>query len=46
MCSPVSSKVANLVMENVETRALATLADPPRLRKRYVDDTFVIIISG
>jgi len=43
MGSPVSSIVANLVMENIETRALETLADPPRLRKIYVDDTFVIM---
>jgi len=30
-------------MENIETRALETYADPPRLWKRYVDDTFVIM---
>jgi len=30
-------------MENIETRALETFADPPRLWKRYVDDTFVIM---
>ena len=40
---PVLSIVANLVMENIETRARETFADPPRLRKRYVDDTFVIM---
>ena len=39
----VSSVVANLVMENIETRALETFADPPRLWKRYEDDTFVIM---
>jgi len=43
MDSPVSSVVANLIMEDVEKRALETFADPPRLWKRYVDDTFVII---
>jgi len=43
--SPVSSIVANLVMENIETRALETFAEPPRLWKRYVDDTFVIMKS-
>ena len=32
-----------LVMEDIETRALETFADPPRLWKRYVDDTFVIM---
>jgi len=29
-------------MENIEARALETFTDPPRLWKRYVDDTFVI----
>jgi len=43
MCSPVSSVVANLVMEHVETRVLETFADLPRLGTRCVDDTFVII---
>ena len=42
MRSPVSSVVANLVMEDVEKRALETFADLPRLLKRYVYDTFVI----
>jgi len=28
MCSPVSSVVANLITENVETSALETFADP------------------
>jgi len=37
--SPVSSVVANLAMEDDEKRALGTFTDPPRLRKRYVDDT-------
>ena len=41
--SHVSSVVTNLVMENVETRALETFADHTRLRKRYADNTFVII---
>ena len=46
----VSVVVANLVMEDVETRAFETFAHPPpppppppRLWLRYVDDTFVII---
>jgi len=42
MGSPVSV-VANLVMENIETRALETFVDPPRLWKRCVDGTFVIM---
>ena len=43
MGSPVSVVVANLVMEDVETRAIETFAHPSRLWLRYVDDTFVII---
>jgi len=43
MGSHVPSVVANLVMENIETRALETFPDPPRLWKRYVDGTFVIM---
>ena len=43
MGSPVSVVVANLVMEDVETRAIETFAHPPRLWLFYVDDTFVII---
>jgi len=43
MGSPVSSIVVNLVMENIETRALETFADPPCLWKGYLDDTFVIM---
>jgi len=35
MGSPVSSVVANLVMEDIETRALETFTDPPRLWKSY-----------
>jgi len=30
-------------MENIETRALETFADPPRLWKRCEDDNFVIM---
>ena len=39
MGSPVSVTVANLVMEDVEGRALATTDIPLRFWKRYVDDT-------
>ena len=45
MGSPVPSVVPNLVKENIETRALETCADSPRLWKTYVDDTFVIMKS-
>ena len=37
--SPVSVTFANLVMEDVEERALATTGIVPKFWKRYVDDT-------
>jgi len=43
MSSPVSSVIAKLVKEDVETSVLEAFADPLRLRKRYENDTFVII---
>ena len=39
MGSPVSVVVADLVMEDIESRALASYPSPPRFWKRYVDDT-------
>ena len=39
MGSPVSVTVANLVMEDVEDRALVTTDVPVRFWRRYVDDT-------
>ena len=39
MGSPVSVTIANLVMEDVEERALATADVQPWFWKRYVDDT-------
>ena len=43
MGSPISPIVANLFMEDMETRALTTSPYPPSLWKRFVDDTFTII---
>ena len=43
MGSPVSPVVANLNMEYFEHGALKSAVNPPRLWKRNVDDTFVIL---
>ena len=43
MGSPISPIVANLFMEDLETKALTTSLHPPSLWKRFVDDTFTII---
>ena len=43
MGSPVSVTMANLVMEDIEERALKTYHTEIPVWKRYVDDTFVII---
>ena len=40
---PVSVPVANLVMEDVEQRALATSEAQPPFWKRYVDDTLTAL---
>ena len=39
MGSPVSVVVADLVMEDIESRALTSFPSPPCFWKRYVDDT-------
>ena len=43
MGSPISPIIANLFMEDLESRALSTTPHPPSLWKRYVDDTLTII---
>ena len=42
---PVSVVIADLVMEDVEHRALRTYPNPPTFWKRYVDDTCCILRS-
>ena len=46
MGSPISPIVANLYMEDVEIKTINTAEHPPRVWKRYVDDTFVVIESS
>ncbi len=44
--SPVSVVVANLVMEDLEDRALRTFLHTPRLYYRFVDDTIAALKSN
>ena len=46
MGSPVSAVVANLYMEFFEELVLEMAPTRPRLRKRYVDGTFYILMKG
>ena len=42
MGSPISPIIVNIFMEAFERKALATALHPPRVWRRYVDDTWVI----
>ena len=45
MGSPINPIVANLFMEEFEIMAINSAVDPPRIWKRFVDNTFVVIDS-
>ena len=43
MGSPISTVVANLCMEVIEEQAIRNAVLPPKVWKRFVDDSFAII---
>ena len=46
MGSPISPIVANLFMEDLETRAIQSAQNPPSFWRRFVDDTLTIMQSS
>ncbi len=46
MCSPLSPVLANIFMEDFETRALETSPCKPKMWRRYVDDVLVVWHNG
>jgi len=43
MDSPISVTIANLVMEAIKTQAINSFINLPRIWKRFVDDTFLVL---
>jgi len=43
MGSPVSPILAILIMEDIENKAMVEFRHLPKIWKRHVDDTFVVI---
>ena len=43
MGSPISASVANLCMEDFEIKAINTVEHPPRIWKKYMDNSIVVI---
>ena len=46
MGSPIRPIVANLFMEDFEIKTIKSAVDPPRIWKKFVDGTFVVIDSA
>ena len=46
MGSPISPIVANLYMEDLETKAIQSAQNPPSFWRRFIDDTFTIMKSS